>query len=138
MRDPQRYKYSHTTNGIIEAFYKVYNTIGYGFLEKVYQNALYIELQHTGLTVQAQVPVKVIYRDVVVGEYYPDLIVEQCVIVEIKAVQELVSEHEAQLLNYLKATGIEVGLLLNFGRKPEVKRKVFSRDRSDPANGNVV
>lgn len=73
-----------------------------------------------------------------VGEDYPDLIVEQYVIVEIKAAQELVSEHEAQLLNYLKATGIEVRLLLNFCRKPEVKRKVLSRGRSDPANGNVV
>ena len=136
MRDPQQYKYSHIANIIIDAFYQVYNAIGYGFLEKVYQNALYIELQHAGIIVQAQAPVKVLYRGSVVGEYYPDLIVDQCVIVEIKAKRELVSEHEAQLLNYLRATGIEVGLLLNFGYKPEIRRKVCSRTDSDSTDGN--
>lgn len=136
MRDPQFYRYSHTTSIIIEAFYKVYNTFGYGFLEKVYQNALYVELLHAGLAVQAQVPVKVMYRNVAVGEYYPDLIIEQCVIVEVKAIRKLIAEHEAQLLNYLKATGMEVGLLLNFGHKPEVKRKVFSRNSAGPTDEN--
>jgi GxxExxY protein len=113
------------TEKIIGAFYKVYNTLGYAFLEKVYENALKIELTDLGLHVVAQMPVLVYYKDQVVGEYFADMCVENAVILEIKAVENL---SEAQLLNYLKATGIEVGFVLNFGKKPEFRRKVFEKN----------
>lgn len=113
------------TDKILKAFYTVYNVLGYGFLEKVYGNALHIELAKMGLKVVKQHPIKVQYDGQQVGEYFADLIVEDLVIVELKAAEGIVEEHEHQLLNYLKATTIEVGLLLNFGRKPQFKRKVF-------------
>ena len=114
------------TDKIIRAFYKVYNTLGYGFLEKVYENALIIELENNGINVEAQKPISVLYENRVVGEYFADLCVDGTVIIELKAADTLSKVHETQLINYLKATGIEVGLLLNFGRKPEFVRKVFS------------
>jgi GxxExxY protein len=122
-------KHQDLTQKIIGAFYTVYNTLGYGFLEKVYENAMVIELQNAGLEVAAQIPINVYYREQVVGEYIADLLVEQSVIVELKAVHTLRPEHEAQLLNYLNATRYEVGLLLNFGAKPEIKRKIFDNSR---------
>jgi len=115
------------TEKIIGAFYNVYNTLGYGFLEKVYENALKIELSDSGLKVVAQMPILVHYKEQVVGEYFADLCVENAVIVEVKAAECLSEAHEAQLINYLKATGIEVGLVLNFGKKPEFSRKVFEK-----------
>jgi len=120
------YQYTDLTKKIIELFYKVYNTLGYGFLEKVYQNALFYELQKAGLSCSKQKQIKVYYAEIEVGEYYADIIVEDKVILELKASDSLCEEHEYQLLNYLKATEIEVGLLLNFGKKPEFKRKYFS------------
>jgi GxxExxY protein len=120
------YKHSEITEQIISAFYKVYNTLGYGFLEKVYENAMFIELQSIGLRVEKQKRIKVFYENKEVGEYFADLAVNELVIVELKACETLCEEHEFQLINYLKATDIEVGLLLNFGKKPELKRKVFS------------
>ena len=100
--------------------------LGYGFLEKVYEKALMIELSGRGVSVENQVPLKVSYKEQIVGEYFADLLVEDRVIVEIKAVANLLKEHQAQLLNYLKATGIEVGLLVNFTRnKAEIKRMVL-------------
>jgi GxxExxY protein len=120
------YKHSDITDKIIKAFFKVYNTLGYGFLEKVYENSLFIELDAMGLFVEVQEQIKVYYDRKEVGVYFADLIIEKCVIVEIKAAESLCEEHEFQLINYLKATEIEVGLLLNFGKKPEFKRKVFS------------
>jgi GxxExxY protein len=123
------YKHSDITDKIIKAFYKVYNTLGYGFLEKVYENALFIELDAMGLSVEKQEEIQVYYEGKEVGEYYADLMVEECVIVELKAAEILCEEHEFQLINYLKATEIEVGLLLNFGKKPELKRKVFSNKK---------
>lgn len=100
--------------------------LGHGFLEKVYEKALMIELNSRGLSVGNQVPLKVIYKEKIVGEYFADLLVEGSVIVEIKAVRHLLKEHQAQLLNYLKATGIQVGLLVNFTRnKAEIKRMVL-------------
>lgn len=120
------YKYSDLTELIIKCFYKVYNELSYGFLEKVYQNALLIELQNSGLDVQPQKQIKVYYQEKIVGEYYADIIVDNVVILELKAAESIVEEHEFQLINYLKATDIEVGLLLNFGKKPEVRRKVFT------------
>ena len=120
------YKHSDITEIIISAFYKVYNTLGYGFLEKVYTNAMKIELASENLIVEGQKQIKVYYKGEEVGEYFADLIVEDCVIIELKAAESLCEEHEFQLINYLKATKIEVGLLLNFGKKPEIKRKVFT------------
>lgn len=113
------------TESIIASFYDVYNTLGYGFLEKVYENALALELAKQCLDIKAQVPIPVFYDDKQVGQYYADLLVDDKVIVEIKAAKDLCEEHEFQLINYLKATNCEVGLLLNFGRKPQFKRKVF-------------
>ncbi|MEE9618098.1 MAG: GxxExxY protein [Anaerolineae bacterium] len=114
---------------IIKAFYKVYNALGYGFLEKVYRNALVIELRKLGLEVIPEARIRVYYEGEVVGEYFADLLVAGVVIVELKAMKSLLEEHEAQLLNYLKATPYEVGLLLNFGPKPEIKRKAFDNSR---------
>jgi len=114
------------TGKIIGAYYTVYNTLGYGFLEKVYENALLIELKKCGLCVQKQVPINVFYEKIRVGEYFADLIVEGKVIVELKAAEALREEHEAQLLNYLRATQIEYGLLFNFGKEPKFKRKVWT------------
>jgi len=118
-------KHQAITEKIINSFYTVYNILGYGFLEKVYENAMLIELRKTGLDVVPQAPIKVFYNDQIVGEYFADLIVGNSVIVELKATAKLSVEHEAQLLNYLKATKHEVGLLLNYGPKPELKRKVY-------------
>lgn len=122
-------KHEELTQQIIKAFYTVYNTLGYGFLENVYQNALVLELRKMGLHVTAQQPIKVYYDQQVVGEYFADLVVEECIIVELKAVNAFLTEHEAQLLNYLNATRYEVGLLFNFGPKPQVKRKIFDNER---------
>lgn len=121
------------TSKIISCFYKVYNTLGYGFLERVYETAMRVELERQGLAVQAQVPIKVHYEGVVVGDYFADLCVENAVIVELKAADRLDKAHEAQLMNYLRATGMEVGLLLNFGSKAEFSRKVHTHQvgRSD-------
>ncbi|MGI8467441.1 MAG: GxxExxY protein [Pyrinomonadaceae bacterium] len=123
--------HSETAGKIIKAFYKIYNTPGYGFLEKVYENALASELEQTGLKIFQQQPIKVFYNDREVGEYFADLVVEDCVIVELKAIEKLAEIHEAQLLNYLKATKIEIGLLLNFGSKAEYRRKVFDNNRKN-------
>jgi GxxExxY protein len=118
-------KHQAITEKIINSFYTVYNILGYGFLEKVYENAMLIELRKAGLDVAPQAPIKVFYNDQIVGEYFADLIVGNSVIVELKATAKLSVKHEAQLLNYLKATRHEVGLLLNYGPKPEFKRKVY-------------
>jgi GxxExxY protein len=123
------YKHKETTGQIIKAFYTVYNALGYGFLEKVYDTALGIELSKLGLTVRPQAPIEVRYDGHVVGQYFADLLIADTVIVEVKAVRTLSDAHEAQLLNYLKATQIEVGLLLNFGPKPEIKRKIYDNAR---------
>ena len=122
----QNMKHQHLTDKIISIFYQVYNNLGYGFLEKIYENAMMIELGKKGIHAEAQSPIKVFYEETVVGEYFADLLVDKKVIVEIKAARELAPAHEAQLLNYLKATDIEVGLLLNFGPKPVVKRKIMT------------
>jgi GxxExxY protein len=116
------------TNRIICAFYNVYNILGSGFLEKVYENALAIELRKIGLTVTQQESVKVYYDGVQVGDYYADIIVNDLVILELKASESLRNEHFTQLTNYLKATDKEVGLLLNFGKKPEFKRIVLGNE----------
>jgi len=117
------------TNPIIKTFYEVYNELGYGFLERVYQNSLYLELKNKGFKVEAQKKIEVYYKGIEVGQYYADLIVEDLVILELKAADCIVSAFENQILNYLKGTNCEVGLLLNFGTKPEFKRKIFENSR---------
>ena len=124
----ENYKHSDLTEKIIKAFYKVYNTLGFGFLEKVYENSMFLELSNMGLSVQKQRLIKVFYEGNEVGDYFADLIVDEKVIIELKASEALCEEHEFQLINYLKATEVEVGLLLNFGKKPTFKRKIFSND----------
>lgn len=114
------------TDKILKAFFAVYNKLGFGFLEKVYENALILELKKHGLHSVRQRRIEVFYDGLSVGDYYADIIVEDLVILEIKAAEGLREEHEAQLINYLKATDVEVGLLLNFGKAPQFKRKVFS------------
>ena len=117
------------TDAIIKSFYHVYNTLGFGFLENVYENSMVFSLRNAGLFVIPQMPVEVYFEKMRVGTYFADLLVSNLVIVEVKSVEKLHPAHEAQLINYLKATDIEVGLLLNFGEKPEFRRKVFSNDR---------
>jgi GxxExxY protein len=108
---------------IIACAYKVFNTLGSGYLEKVYENALKIELTKQGFNVEQQYPIPVYYDDEMVGDFYADLLVNDRLIIELKAVENLHPRHEAQLVNYLTATGIEVGLLINFGSSVEIKRK---------------
>ncbi len=127
--DYQDIKHKTYTEKIIKVFYKVYNKLGYGFLEKVYENAMMIEFEREGIPAVSQFAIKVFYEDKIIGEYFADILVDNKVIIEIKAARNLTLENEAQLLNYLKATDIEVGLLLNFGPKPEIKRKVFDNFR---------
>ncbi|MGH9882997.1 MAG: GxxExxY protein [Pyrinomonadaceae bacterium] len=111
------------TRTIIGCAYKVHNALGTGFLEKVYENALRIELEKLGIIVMQQEPLNVWYEGQVVGEYYPDLWIANLLIIEIKAVQNLVKEHEVKLVHYLTATGVNDGLLINFGSSVQVKRK---------------
>ena len=113
------------TKSIIKIFYDVYNELGYGFLERVYQNALYYELKENGFKVEAQKKIKVFYKEIEVGDYIADIIVNDLIILELKAQEYLVEANEFQLINYLKATDCEVGLLLNFGKKPEFVRKIY-------------
>jgi GxxExxY protein len=122
-------KHNQDTELIIGAFYDVYNQLGYGFTEKVYENSLAISLRKRGAHVEQQSAIQVFFDTQVVGEYFADLVVNNFVIVELKAVRKLILEHEAQLLNYLKATEYQVGLLLNFGPKAEIKRKTFDNER---------
>ena len=118
------YKHSEISEKIIGAAYDVHNTLGSGFLEKVYQNALLIELKLQGLSAEAEKPITVHYRGEVVGNYIADIVVENKIILEVKAIKSLSEIHEVQLVNYLTATGIEIGLLLNFGKSVEVKRRI--------------
>jgi GxxExxY protein len=130
MTDTTNLKHAEVTNKILHVFFKkVYQRLGYGFLEKVYENALAMELRRIGLKVEQQAKISVFYEGEVIGEYFADLLVEDVVIVELKAVRTLLDEHAAQLLNYLRATPYEVGLLLNFGPKAEFRRKSSDNDR---------
>jgi len=118
--------HSDITKRIIKSFYSVYNKLGFGFLEKVYENAMMIELMSDGLYCEKQKPIKVYYKEKIVGDYYVDILVENKIIIELKASEGIVEEHELQLINYLKATDLEIGLLLNFGKHAQFKRKIFS------------
>ena len=119
---------------ILKTFYEVYNELGYGFLEKVYQNALLIELRKKGLEATPNKKIKVFYKGENVGDYYADIIVNDTIILELKAADYIVEEFENQLLNYLKGTDCEIGLLLNFGKKPEFRRKIYENKRKNRKN----
>jgi GxxExxY protein len=125
------------TQRIIGCAYAVHNTLGPGYLEKVYENAMRIELESAGLGVRQQHPIPVRYRGQVVGDYFADMLIDECVLIELKAVQHFAREHEVQLVNYLTATGINDGLLINFGASVEVKRKFreFKSRRRDAQVG---
>ncbi|RMG66128.1 MAG: GxxExxY protein [Calditrichaeota bacterium] len=122
-------KHKLITDLILKAFFEVYNELGGGFLESVYENALLIALKERGLQVEQQKPIQVYFRGNQVGEFRADLVVNNAVVVELKATKAIDQSHIAQLMNYLKATDIEVGLLLNFGEKPEFKRLVYDNKR---------
>lgn len=122
------YLHSDITDLILKAYYTVFNKLGYGFLEKVYENAMMIELKKLGLFCERQKPIKVYYDEIQIGEYFADIMVNDCIIIELKAMETLCPEHEAQLVNYLKATELEVGVLLNFGKTPQHKKRVFTND----------
>ena len=119
------------SESILKVFYDVYNELGYGFLEKVYQNAMYLELKSQGFKVEAQKQIKVYYKNELVGDFFADLLINDVIILELKACDILVKAHYVQTLNYLKATNIEIGLLLNFGEKPEIKRLIFTNNRKN-------
>ena len=123
------YKHNELTEKIIECFYKVYNNLGYGFIEKVYERAMVIELKRINMFVISQPQLFVYYDNgEQIGDFNCDLLVENTVIVELKAKSKIIEDFEAQLLNYLNSSDYEVGLLLNFGVKPEVKRKIYDND----------
>ncbi len=122
-------RYSDLTEKVIGAFFDVYNELGFGFLESVYHKAMLVALADAGLRAETQVHLPVFFRGHLVGDFYADILVERVVILELKAIDELAPAHNAQLLNYLKASSAEVGLVLNFGPKPKFKRLVFDNDR---------
>ena len=128
------YLHEELSKSILKVFYEVYNELGFGFLEKVYQNAMYFELKECGFKVEAQKQIKVYYKSELVGEFFADLLINNTIILELKAFETLNKAHSAQTLNYLKATNIEVGLLLNFGEKPQVKRFIYTNDRKKLKN----
>jgi GxxExxY protein len=124
----KNFPHQELTKSIIGLYYDVYNELGYGFVEKVYHNAMLIELKKRGFEIDNQKKLNVLYKNEIVGEYIPDIIVNNKVILELKTVEYLLDIHENQLLNYLKATDCEVGILLNFGKDPQFIRKIFTND----------
>ena len=131
MSNYQDHPHSQITGKVIKGAYNVYNKLGFGFLESVYEKAIHIELKNLGLSVTRQVPIEVFFDEEQVGDFRADIIVDEAVIVEIKAAEGLHEKHEAQLLNYLKATDIELGLLINFGEEIQIKRRIFSNKRKN-------
>ena len=124
--------HGNVSEKVIKSFYHVYNTLGCGFLEKVYENALRVSLRKLGVEVAQQMPVAVHFEEEVVGEYFADLLVSGVIVVEVKVADAIAPEHEAQVINYLNATGYQVGMILNFGPKPEFRRKVLTHPHSHP------
>lgn len=124
----KNFPHQELTKSIIGIYYNVYNELGFGFLEKVYHKSLLIELKRNGYKIDTEKKVNVYYKNEIVGEYIPDIIINDSVIVELKCVEYLTDIHENQLLNYLKATDCEVGLILNFGKDPQFIRKIFTND----------
>jgi len=134
----EQFRHSALTKDIIGTFYEVYNELGYGFLESVYENSLCIELRDRGYEVFQRIAIPVLFRGRQVGDFYADILVNKLILLELKTARSIDQAHIAQLLNYLKATQIEVGLLLNFGPKPEFKRVTFGNDRKIPASDNPL
>ena|SRR6266851_1873862 len=130
-------KHVELTERVIGVFYDVYNELGYGFLESVYREAMRFALTQAGLTVKTEVPVPVSFRGVVVGIFRADLIVGDCLLVELKAVEQIVRQHESQTMHYLRATSIEVALLMNFGSQPRFKRIVMDNELKKPKHESV-
>ena len=126
--------YEETTKEIIRLFYHTYNQLGAGFLEKVYENAFALELRTNGFTVKCQQPITVFYMGENIGEYFADMIVNDIILLELKATEDIAPVHRNQTINYLKATNIEVGLLLNFGEKPKFERFIFTNSRKPLLN----
>jgi len=122
------------TDKVLNAFYKVYNTLGWGFLETVYRNAMALELKDQGMTCEMERHLEVFYGGEIVGDYKADIVVEDFVVLELKSCEVLIEQHKNQLINYLKASNIEIGLLLNFGKSPEFKRVIFSNTYNRTAN----
>jgi len=122
-------KHADVTEKIIGVFYDVYNELGYGFLECVYEESLSIALQEAGLRANRQIPLPVWFRGHKVGEFRADMLVENCVLLELKSARSLDPAHEAQLLHYLKSTEVEIGMLLNFGARPQFRRLIFDNGR---------
>ncbi|MDO9577008.1 MAG: GxxExxY protein [Candidatus Cloacimonadales bacterium] len=129
-----KYLYEDITDKIIRCFYNVFDELGPGFLESVYEKALIYELNNMGFKVDSQKPIQVKYKEIICGNFIADLIVEDKIIIEIKAISCLLDVHGAQLINYLKATSIEVGMLVNFGAKFEFRRKIFTKDYFVPVS----
>ena len=127
-------KHSDLSDKIIKVFYEIHNELGYGFSERVYQKAFGIALRQIGLKVEEQLPIKIYFRGQEIGEYFADMVVNDVILIELKAVGQIVEEHEAQLLNYLKSTKIEVGYVMNFGKSAVFKRKVFDNERKGSLN----
>ena len=129
MMESHSLKHEELTEKIIGIFYDVYNELGYGFLESVYEESLLIALREAGLEIKSQVPVPVWFRRHSVGEFRADVLVENAVMLELKSARSLDAAHEAQLLHYLKSTEVEIGLLLNFGVRPQFRRLLFDNER---------
>ena len=123
------YKHSELTDLIIAVFYDVYNELGFGFLESVYRNSLRLALLNKGLTVEQEVPVTVFFRGHNVGDFRADLVVNGTILLELKTAEQIVAAHESQVLNYLRSTALELGLILNFGPKPQVRRLLLDNSR---------
>jgi len=129
LKQPFEGKYADLSNRIIKIFYQVHKELGFGFSEKIYQRALAIAMRESGFKVDEQVVIKVYYQGEVIGEFFADMVVNDVILLELKSTSTILDEHDAQLLNYLKATEFEVGYILNFGKSATFKRKVFDNDR---------
>jgi GxxExxY protein len=129
MRVDNNFKYSELTDMVIGVFYDVYNELGFGFLESVYRNALRLALLEKGLTIEEEVTVSVFFRGQNVGDFRADLVVRGVLLLELKTAERIVPAHEAQLLNYLRSISLELGLILNFGPRPQVRRLVLKNAR---------
>ncbi|MCE5187225.1 MAG: GxxExxY protein [Planctomycetaceae bacterium] len=130
-------KHKELSEKVITAAYAVHKELGNGFVEKIYKKALEIEVRESGVKCNSEVPLSVSYHGQIVGDYFADLVIEDKIIVEIKAVSDLLPAHEVQLVNYLKATGLHVGLLINFGQSVKVKRRVFGYDADTDEHGSL-
>jgi GxxExxY protein len=123
------YKYSELTDAVIGVFYDVYNELGFGFLESVYRNSLRLPLIEKGLSVEQEVPVSVFFRGQNVGDFRADLVVNSAILLELKTAERIIPAHESQVLNYLRSTALEIGLILNFGPRPQVRRLLLDNSR---------